>query len=263
MTRITRFATSSFLGIASLITALALAVSGCGSTSGRAAAAATTATTAVLTASTTGGATGPTITAVGHGKVTGTPDVMSISLGVQTTGGTAQAALDDNATRSQNLVALLKRNGVADADLQTTDLSVYPNFDAKGQHIVGYTVSNTVTAKLRKIASAGPLIDAAAFVVGDAIRLNGISFSIDDTSALVAQARADAVKQALAQGQQLASAAGVRLGKIQSIDETPDDTTQPVQMNGPFDAAAAKSIAVESGSQDVTLDVKVVFAIDE
>jgi uncharacterized protein YggE len=240
-----------------LVTAgIALALAGCGSAGGHAAAAATT-----VPLATGGSATMPVITALGHGKVEGTPDVMSISLGVQTSGPTAQAALADNATRSQNLVALLKRNGVADKDLQTTDLSVYPNFDSRGQKITGYTVSNTVTAKLRKIASAGPLIDAASFVVGDAIRLNGITFSIDDTSALVAQARADAVKQALAQGKQLATAAGVGLGKIESIDETPGQDTTTVTPNAPLDAKAAQSIAIEQGSQDVTLDVKVVFAI--
>jgi uncharacterized protein len=200
---------------------------------------------------------------MGHGKVVGTPDVMTISLGVQTHGESAQEALADNNTHAQNLVNVVKERGVAAKDIQTSELSVYPTFDSKTGKITGFSAQDTVTAKLRNIKDAGPLIDAVTFAVGDAVRLNGISFSIDDTNALVAKARTDAVKKAMAQARQLADGADVRLGDVRSIDET-----NPQPIDGRLNYAAgdaglqrAVSAPIEAGSQDVTLDVKVVVEI--
>src|SRR4051812_31829293 len=234
-----------------------LALAGCGGNNG------TGERAAAATPETTRPPGNATITAVGHGKVEGTPDVMTISLGVQTGGPTAQAALADNNTHAQTLVNVLKERGVAPKDIQTSDLSVFPVFDDKGKHITGYGVTNAVTAKLRDIDGAGPLIDAVTFAVGDAVRLNGIAFSIDDTSKLVAQARAEAVTQAMDQARQLAGAAHVKVGAIRTIDESPIDTSPPVTLNGFAADHAVASAPIERGSQDVTLDVKVVVAIDQ
>jgi uncharacterized protein YggE len=234
--------------IASLV-----ALAGCGSDGGAKPAAAAT---------NPKGANNNVITVMGHGKVVGTPDVMTISLGVQTGGKTAQEALADNNTRANNLVNVIKERGVAPKDIQTSDLSVYPTFDPKSGKVNGFSAQNTVTAKLRKISDAGPLIDAVTFAVGDAIRLNGISFAIDDTNALVAKARTDAVKKAMDQARQLARGAGVTLGDVRSIDEVNEQP--PLEaLNYASDQAvrAAASAPVEAGSQDVTLDVKVVVEI--
>jgi uncharacterized protein YggE len=98
--------------------------------------------------------------------------------------------------------------------------------------------------------------------VGDAIRLNGISFSIDDTNDLVAKARTDAVKKAMDQARQLANGAGVKLGAVRSIDEVNDTPiADHLQYSGADEVRAAASAPVEAGSQDVTLDVKVVVEI--
>jgi hypothetical protein len=233
------------------------ALAACGSDGGTNAAAAAAATSTTAKTSNTN-----VITVVGHGKVVGTPDVMTLSLGVQTGGKTAQEALADNNTRANNLVNVIKERGVAAKDIQTTNLSVSPTFDLKTGKLTGFSAQNTVTAKLRKISDAGPLIDAVTFAVGDAIRLNGISFSIDDTNALVAEARTDAVKQAMDQARQLADGAKVKLGAVRSIDEVNAQPPLPV-VNYATDQAvrAAVSAPVEAGSQDVTFDVKVVVAI--
>jgi uncharacterized protein YggE len=209
----------------------------------------------------------PVITVMGHGKVVGTPDVMTIRLGVQTGGETAQEALADNNQRAQNLVNVLKERGVQARDIQTSELSIYPTFDEKGLRITGYSAANIVTAKLRKIADAGPLIDAVAFAVGDAVRLQGISFSIDDTNDLIARARTDAVKKAMAQAKQLADGAGVELGDVRSIDETNDEEQRHLlEEDLAFAADSAHRVAsapVEAGSRDVVLDVKVVVEIEQ
>jgi uncharacterized protein YggE len=227
----------------------ALALTGCGDQASPSAAAADPAT-----------GDRPVVAVVGEGRVEGTPDVMTISLGVETRGATAQAALADNATRATNLVTVLGDSGVAKADIQTSDLSVYPNFDRGGREIVGYTVNNTVTAKLRDLGEAGEVIDAAAFATGDAIRLHGVSFSIDDTSELVARARADAVERASEQARQLADAAGVELGALRSIDETGTRLPPPLYYDR-YEAAAdaASRMPIEPGSQELTVEVTLVF----
>jgi uncharacterized protein YggE len=243
--RTTRWIASTAVGAAA-----ALALAGCGGSSTPTAAAADPAT-----------GDRPAVAVVGEGRVEGTPDVMTISLGVETRGVTAQAALADNATRATNLVTVLGDSGVAKADIQTSDLSVYPNFDRDGREIVGYTVNNTVTAKLRDLDSAGSVIDAAAFATGDAIRLHGVSFSIDDTSDLVARARADAVERAMEQAGQLADAAGVELGALRSIDETGTRLPPPVYHEMYRAADAVASTPIEPGSQELTVEVTLVFEL--
>jgi uncharacterized protein YggE len=240
-------------GVAALA---ALGAAGCSSGSSK------TATSAALTAATTTGVTpGPTINVAGHGKVEGTPDVMTVTMGVQTIDPSAQAALQRNNQHATALIAALKARGVAAKDIQTVDLNVSPNFD-KNFHVTGYSASNTVTAKLRDLAKAGEVIDAAALTAGEDVRLQGVSFSIDNTSALVAKARADAIKDALAQGKQLASAAQVTLGPIRTIDDTGTRLPQPQYAFGASSARqAAADIAVEPGSQELSVDVTVVFDI--
>jgi uncharacterized protein YggE len=248
----TRTAYRSLLVLVPIASLVALA--GCGGDDGGAQPAAA--------ATTTKRSNNNLITATGHGKVVGTPDVMTISLGVQTGGKTAQEALAENNTRANNLVNVIKERGVAPKDIQTSDLSVYPTFDLESGKINGFSAQNTVTAKLRKIGDAGGLIDAVTFAVGDAIRLNGISFSIDDTNALVAQARTDAVKKAMDQARQLAAGAGVRLGDVRTIEEVSErPVLGPVNYASDQAVRAAASAPVEAGSQDVTLDVKVVVEI--
>ena len=249
--------TPAKIAIGAVAAMAAVGVAGCsgGSSKPNAAAALTAATT-------TGTSTGPTINVAGHGEVEGTPDVMTVTMGVQTTDPSAQAALQRNNQHAAALIAALKQEGVAAKDIQTVDLNVSPNFD-KNFHVTGYSASNTVSAKLRDLSKAGEVIDAAALTAGEDVRLQGVSFSIDNTSALVAKARADAIKDALAPGKQLAGAAGVKLGSIRTIDDTGTQGTQPQ----PFGLASGSlrdqvaSVPVEPGSQQLSVDVVVVFDI--
>jgi len=199
------------------------------------------------------------ITAQGIGTVVGTPDVVTIVLGVETRSVSAQGALDDNNKRATDVIAVVKENGVAVADLQTSQLSINPSFDDKGE-ITGYQVTNMVTARLRDIATAGALIDAVGKAAGDAVRVQQFTFSIDDDSDLRGNARADAVKRAQTQAKQMADAAGVQLGQIHSISEAP--TSSPMSDGQSLaEASAAASVPVESGSQELSVVVQVVYEI--
>ena len=248
---------------AAIVAAAAIVVTGvAGCSSGSNAGAKTSAAPVQLTAATTGAGTttaGPTIDVAGHGEVSGTPDVMTVTLGVQTTDPSAQAALQRNNDRAAQLIAALKARGVADKDIQTIDLNVSPNFD-KDYKVTGYSASNTVSAKLRDLSKAGEVIDAAALTVGPDVRLQGVTFSIDNTSALVAKARADAVKDALAQGGQLAAAAGVKLGAIRTIDDTGTQLPQPEYYDKASSGSAA-GVPISPGTQQLSVDVTVVFDI--
>lgn len=199
------------------------------------------------------------ITAQATGTVTGTPDVVTISLGVSTTSASAQSALDENNRLATDLIAVIKDSGVAPEDLQTSQLSINPSYDDKGA-VTGYQVNNMVTATLRDIAKAGALIDAAGKAAGDAVRVQQLSFSVDDDSTLRANARADAVRRAQAQAQQLAEAAGVALGPLHSITEAPLNNARVYAAEMVTDSAAG-AVPIEAGSQELTVSVQVVYEI--
>ncbi|MGH3822086.1 MAG: SIMPL domain-containing protein [Pseudonocardiaceae bacterium] len=213
-------------------------------------------------ASTSAGSTSlPGITSRGLGTVTRTPDTVTVVIGVQTRDQSAKGALDANSAKATALINVLKSKGVAAADLRTSQLSVNPTQDPATGRITGYEVSNQVTATLHDIGAAGGLIDAAGEAAGDAVRIQQLSFSIDDDSAARAQARADAVRQAQAHAQQMADAAGVRLGGISSITEVPVNPPSPFGRDAAPVAGAA--VPVEPGTQELTVMVEVVYAIDQ
>jgi uncharacterized protein YggE len=200
------------------------------------------------------------ISVTATGTATGTPDTLTVQLGVQTQATTAGAALSANNTKANALIAALTKQGIAKKDLATSDLAIYPTYSDNGSSITGYQVTNTVTATLRDVAKAGAVIDAAARAAGDAIRLNQVGFSFDDESALRAAARADAVKQGLAQAKQLATAAGVTLGPIVSITED-SGTAMPQPMYERAAADSGASMPVLSGQSQLTVTVQMVVSI--
>ncbi len=209
----------------------------------------------------------PAIAAHGVAKVSGAPDVLTVVLGVQTRAARAKDALDANSQKAAALIGVLKGRGVAEKDLQTSQLNISPTFDTSGQHITGYQVDNQVTAKLRDLAGAGALIDAAAASAGDAVRVQSLGFSIDDDSALRQKARAEAVRAAHAQAQQMADAAGVKLGHLRSISEIPASTPSPYTNynSAPGLGAAAGSIPapIQPGTQELSLAVDVVYDVEQ
>lgn len=242
------------LSIAALLALGALALAGCANSPAGASTVTPTASSSSDPASV------PGIVARGQGKVMGTPDVVTVQLGVETRGPNAKSTLDDNSAKSNALIAMLKSKGVAEKDLQTSQLSVYPTFDNNGRRITGYQVTNMVTATLRDITAAGGIIDAASEAAGDNVRVSQLSFSIADDGPLRAQARADGVKKAQAQAKQLADAAGVPLGKIRSIREVVTSAPQPYASPAAADAKL-QSAPVLPGSEELIVSVDVVYDI--
>lgn len=202
-----------------------------------------------------------TITVHGVGKKTQAPDQVTVTLGVETQAVTAAEALKANNAKAAELIKVLKARGVLDKNLQTSQLSVYPQFDNTGRKVTGYTVSNIVTATVQDISGTGALIDAAAGVAGDAIRVQNLSFSIADTSEALKTARERAVADAKTQAEQLAAAAGVRLGALRAISTSTSSVPVPITQQNVYapKAADAGSVPIEAGSQEVRAEVDLVF----
>ncbi len=201
-----------------------------------------------------------TITGTSTGTATGVPDTATISLGADSRADTATAALEANAQRIAGITKAMLFVGVKETDIQTSNISLFPAFDTRGR-ITGYTVSTRVTAKTHEVPGAGKVIDAAAKLAGDDLRVDNIALSIEDTGPVVRAARTKAVTAAHDQAAQLARAAGVRLGRVRSIVEE-RDANPPISRYVSLDVAAPKSaIPVSPGTQDLQIQVKVIYEI--
>lgn len=200
------------------------------------------------------------INATGTGTVSGTPDTVTVQLGVSTRAVNASAALAENNKAANAVIGKLRAYGLGEKDLQTSGLYVYPTYSDNGSAITGYEVSNTVTATLHDVTKAGGLIDTAEKAAGNAIRVDGISFSFADDSELRAQARKAAVEQAMAQAKQLADAAGVQVGQILSISEGAGYET-PMPMYAADAGSSAGSAPILPGSADLAVTVQIAVEI--
>jgi hypothetical protein len=202
-----------------------------------------------------------TIVATGTARVRGTPDVLTVMLGVTSRGRTVGEALDRNNAAARRVLEVLLDGGVDKKDLQTTNFSIGPIYGDNANDIQGYQVSDVVVAQLRDLDKAGSLLDDAAQAGGDDVIVRNVSFDIDDTSDLVAAARADAVKRARNQAEQLAAAAGVQLGDVLTISESSPDVGPVLAAPEAADGRAASSVPIQSGSEELTVQVSVVFSI--
>ena len=203
------------------------------------------------------------ISVSGHGVVEGQPDTLTLSLGVSVQGPTVSAAISGMEASAQAVITQLVASGVDKSDIQTTQLSVNPTYD-NHSHLTGFNASNEVSADLHQMSRAGAVIDAAARAAGSAISLGGVAFSIQNSSQLVRAARKQAVQAAADQARQLAAAAGVKLGAVKSITETNENAPVPESF-GVDDASLAERAAVpiEPGKQSLSIDVTVVYAVNQ
>jgi uncharacterized protein len=214
-----------------------------------------------LSAESLGGGGAPAsagITVVGTGTVTAKPDTAEWSFGVQTSADTADAALAANSEAMEEVVAALKAAGVAEDDLQTEQVSVYPRTSDDGLSIVGYDAANTVRATIRDLNQAGSIVDRA--VAAGANQVYGPSLTLSDTEAQYAAAMEAAFDDARARAEAIAEKAGVTLGAPVAIVESGGGGAIPYYERG-VAAEAATDVAVEPGTQDVGATLTVTFGI--
>lgn len=204
-----------------------------------------------------------TISVSGTGRITGVPDTLVIDLGISILGDSVAQATSEAAALADKVIKALTGNGVAEADIQTANYSIYPEYDYTGetQNLVGYRVTNTVSARIHQVESAGRVIDAATTAGGDAIVVNGVRFAIDDDAELVTAARQAAWEDAEAKARQLAELAGVTLGSAVSISETTSSAPPPIYYDELARTAADSVTPIQPGEQEVAVVVTVSFAI--
>ena len=206
-----------------------------------------------------------TISVSGTGRVILAPDVADLHLGVTIQRETVKAARADAATAMTAVIAALKAAGIADKDIQTSAISLQPQYDYSNgakPRLTGYYFSNSVSATVRDLGKLGAAIDGG--LAAGATTLDSVVFRVDDQTKAETQARAAAMADAKAKADALASAAGVSITGVSSISETIAPTPYPI-MYGATDAAGAapKSVAtpVQAGTNEVDVTVAVVYRI--
>ena len=200
--------------------------------------------------------TAGTITVTGSATINVVPDMATVSLGVTTTGDTAGAAMATNNEAVSAVIARLIAAKVADRDMQTSSLSVNPNWVTNaagtGQEVKGYIASNQLTVQVRSLEATGSILDAA--ITDGANTLNGLTFGLQDQRPVEDEARKKAVADALARAKLYAEAAGEKLGPIVSISEG-GGYVPPVPMMTKMagDAAVPVAAGEVGGSAAVTI----------
>lgn len=203
------------------------------------------------------------ITVIGSAEVEALPDLARISAGVQTDGETAAQALSENSTAMTQVFAVLEGAGIARADIQTNQLSLDPVWQQPGENqaaaprIVGYQANNMVTVLLRDISKLGSVVDALGGA--GANRIFGVGFEVGNPRPFLDQARTKAVGEARDKAELMSKAAGVTLGPVLTIRETPN-----MGMPGPLRAKADMAMAapVSGGTVAMGVDVEVVYGLE-
>jgi hypothetical protein len=205
-----------------------------------------------------------TVSVSGLGRVTGVPDVLRLSMGVQRTGANVNDALNEANGDIKKITEALHKHGVADKDIQTSDLSINPHW-VKDNKIDGYDVAESLTVQLRKLSDAGSAISDAAAAGGNNTRIDSVSFDIEDNQGLVDQARTAAFADAKAKAEQYAKLAGRNLGKVSQVSESTDTAPAPMPFYAQKSAAGAASdsaVPVSAGSQQVSVTTSVVWELN-
>ena len=196
------------------------------------------------------------------GEVTRVPDIAVISAGVVTRATTAGAAIQENAERMERVIAALGRAGVADRDIQTTSISLSPEYryrENQPPQLVGYSASNQVTIRFREIRNSGRILDA--LVAEGANQINGPTMVIEHPEEALDEARANAVAVGRQRAELYARALGKRVARIISISESGGYSPPPPM---PYAAVAREQAAdtkIMPGEQDIEVTLAMVFEL--
>lgn len=240
-----------FLAIGLVLVLAAVSLSGCG-------------TTTTLGGIALGQQEGIWVT--GTGKVTVVPDIATLRLGIEAQEVSVAEAQSEAAEAMTKVMDALDGSGVAEKDIQTQRFSIHQvtRWDNVKQEetVIGYRVTNIVTAKIRDMDEVGTVIDAVAKAGGDLTRVDNISLSVEDPSAYHEEAREKAVADAKAKAQQLAKLAGVTLGKPTYISESAQ-IPPSIYPRAVYEEAAvmAPTTPISPGEMEISLTVQVAYAI--
>lgn len=217
----------------------------------------------------------PGISVTGHGEARGAPDIARVTIGIEVRAQAAAEATEQANRQASAITAAITGSGVAAPDIQTQNFSInfeqqpepYPPQPSAAAAATAaeaprgfYRVSNSLLVTVRDVSKLGAVLGAATGA--GANNIWGITFEIDDSTKLEAQAREEAVKEARARAEQLASLAGVKLGKVVSVSELGGGGA-PMSGGAQFNMKAARSdVPVQGGELTISQDVQVLFSIE-
>jgi uncharacterized protein YggE len=204
------------------------------------------------------------------GEVSAAPDMASVTAGVVAEAATASAAMADQRERMTAVMAALEAAGVPATDIQTTSLELSPVYapvdydrgapQPQPQRITGYRAANRVTVIAHDLTKVGPTLDA--LVEAGANDISNITFDIEESDALLDQARLDAVAKLRARATLYAEAAGVRIGRILELSEQ-QNFYPAARMEMARPLAADASTPVSGGELTLSVTVNATFEIDQ
>ncbi len=204
----------------------------------------------------------------GEGKVTVTPDLAILSVGVETESSSVAEAQSLASTAMADVLKALKANNIADKDIQTQYFSISPvrNYvmETGEQKLTGYRVDNTVTVKIRKVDDAAKIIDAVTAAGGNYIIINNIAFTVEDPTSYQKTAREKALDNAKMKAQEIATKAGLTLGEPTFLSETtssyPYMLTSAMAIPAPV-MVGGSGVSINTGETEVTVYIQVAYSI--
>ncbi|MEG6509076.1 SIMPL domain-containing protein [Methyloligella sp. 2.7D] len=203
-----------------------------------------------------------TISLTATGEVDSAPDLVEISTGVVSDAKSAADALEKNSKAMTKMIAALKAEGIAPKDIQTSNFSIRPRYDRpeknKPQVLVGYRVNNSLHLKVRDVKALGAILDKLVSL--GANNIGNIAFGLADPAATEDEARKLAMKEAIARAELYAEAAGVKLGKVISINE--QGGVRPYKAVARMEAASAAPVPIEAGTTTTSITVNVTWELE-
>lgn len=198
------------------------------------------------------------VTVVGTGKVQGAPDTVTADVAIEVVAPDVTAAMNQASDRQRAVIDALAGRGFDTKDISTTTVSVQPQY-GDNSVITGYRAANTIAVTIHRLDAAPAALATVVNVGGNSARINAVTFTIEDDSKLVSDARARAFDDARNRAQQYAELSGLSLGKIISISEAPDanpSRPQPVPQG-----AMAADVPLQPGQQTVGFAVTAVWEL--
>ncbi len=208
---------------------------------------------------------GQGIVVSGTGVASAEPDLARINLGVQVLSPSVGEALNTANTSLESILSVLANYNVDESDTQTRYFNINTQYDYSGEGaptVTGYQITNELSVNVRDIESLGDLITDIVDSGGNPVRVNGISFAIEDTTALEDQALAEAIADAKARAERMAELTGVTLGDLVTVSQAggASPVAQPV-------AFAAESLArsaptpIRTGDLEITINIQALYTI--
>ncbi|MEO5780453.1 SIMPL domain-containing protein [Arthrobacter oryzae] len=204
-----------------------------------------------------------TISVSGSGSAEAAPDLLTLTVGVESRRDNVAAAYGDAGKAATAVTAALRDRGVADRDITTSGLNVRAEVtwqEGQGQTVSGYLASSTLCVRIRALAASSDIIAAAVAAGGDDVRLQGLVLGFADSSSVEARAREAAWNDALNTAQHYAALAGTSLGKVISVTQQ-SGVQPPVPMAAMQRAAATESLSVEAGQSSMSAAIGVVWEL--